>query len=368
MTYVIKISNSGKKMKQILSITLFMFLVGCVTENQESEKSSSVLSGVFNQQLLKLTLDHEKNSSSITVYNVSYFVDSVGGMDSYPGTSNQPFKTITKALSLVKAGDSIFVAPGTYDAASGERFPLIVPDEVQLIGDELGKGMVGGEQSTGYHGSGSFPRVGPTLISGFPTSTNDVRFNTITGKSLTIIAGFQIKNTYSNPLEGPLKGVAVFLQDAGTTIRNNTISALGINLNIHNLVQGGGGHIITGNKITSAIRGIDGPGSVEGVPSRIENNIISQNLIGVLTNADGLDFGGGSAGSVGNNILSCNSNCDLHIGSNQPGKTLYAMNNKWDHSPPTVSDLQPNVDIINSNYSVTILRTNGYTIATGACQ
>ncbi|EMN72217.1 PF07602 domain protein [Leptospira interrogans serovar Bataviae str. UI 08561] len=143
-------------MKQILSITLFMFLVGCVTENQESEKSSSVLSGVFNQQLLKLTLDHEKNSSSITVYNVSYFVDSVGGMDSYPGTSNQPFKTITKALSLVKAGDSIFVAPGTYDAASGERFPLIVPDEVQLIGDELGKGMVGGEQSTGYHGSGSF--------------------------------------------------------------------------------------------------------------------------------------------------------------------------------------------------------------------
>lgn len=360
-------SNSGEKMKQILSITLLIFLVGCVTENQESGKSSSVLSGVFNQQLLKLTLDREKNSSYISVSNVSYFVDSAGGRDSYPGTSNQPFKTIIKALSLVKFGDSIFVAPGTYDVASGERFPLYVPDGVNLIGDELGKGMVGGEQSTGYHGSGLFPRVGPTLISGFPTSTNDTRFTTITGRRLTTIAGFQISNTYSHPMEGPLNGVAVLLQDAGTTIRNNTISALGISVNIHNLVQGEGGHVITGNKITSAIRGIDGPGSVQGPPSRVENNTISQNLIGVLTNADGLDLGGGSTGSVGNNILSCNLSYDLHTGSNEPGKILYAVNNKWDHYPPTIADLQPNVDIINSNYNVTI-HVNGHTLAMGACQ
>src|SRR5204863_9649368 len=45
---------------------------------------------------------------------------STQGNDSYPGTSAQPFRTITYAYSKAVAGTTILVAPGTYtDYTSG---------------------------------------------------------------------------------------------------------------------------------------------------------------------------------------------------------------------------------------------------------
>ena len=68
----------------------------------------------------------------------TYYVNAENGSDSNPGTEDEPFLTIRKVLSLTKEDDSttfIHVAEGRYSpSTTGESFPLIIPDNVHLIG------------------------------------------------------------------------------------------------------------------------------------------------------------------------------------------------------------------------------------------
>src|SRR2546427_5585685 len=64
--------------------------------------------------LLFLLLGVVRGAEAATVYV------STQGSDSNPGTSAQPFRTITHAYSRAGAGTTIYVAPGTYsDYTSG---------------------------------------------------------------------------------------------------------------------------------------------------------------------------------------------------------------------------------------------------------
>ena len=58
-----------------------------------------------------------------------------------PGNAAHPFKTITKALGVATAAQQVTVRPGTYDVANGESFPLQIPANVALVGDEPGRGV-----------------------------------------------------------------------------------------------------------------------------------------------------------------------------------------------------------------------------------
>lgn len=53
----------------------------------------------------------------------TYWVDEVAGSDSDPGTEAEPFATITHALSVAVAGDTVMIEPGVYEAPA-ETFPL----------------------------------------------------------------------------------------------------------------------------------------------------------------------------------------------------------------------------------------------------
>ena len=44
----------------------------------------------------------------------TYYIDAVNGLDSNPGSSNQPFKTIQEAANIVSPGDVVTILPGTY--------------------------------------------------------------------------------------------------------------------------------------------------------------------------------------------------------------------------------------------------------------
>jgi hypothetical protein len=48
------------------------------------------------------------------------------------GSQACPFKTISKAATI--SGSTVHVAPGTYSDATGEQFPLTLPDGVSIIG------------------------------------------------------------------------------------------------------------------------------------------------------------------------------------------------------------------------------------------
>lgn len=59
-----------------------------------------------------------------------------------PGASPSAttFPTLTAALAQARPGTLIRLSPGTYSAASGEQFPLTVPDQVTVVGDAANRG------------------------------------------------------------------------------------------------------------------------------------------------------------------------------------------------------------------------------------
>jgi hypothetical protein len=67
------------------------------------------------------------------------------------GSSTNPFKTLTKALSVVakssSVGLTIQLLPGAYTAANGEVFPIVIPTAVTIDGSLYGGGAHGANAS-----------------------------------------------------------------------------------------------------------------------------------------------------------------------------------------------------------------------------
>lgn len=375
-SYSIKNGNlKENKMKQIFSMCLATFLLfaGCAGANDGNENSSLLLLGISDKSLLDIATNPQKSLANLTESSV-YYVDALAGDDSNPGTSLAPYRTITYAVS--QPGKTIYVAPGTYDEALGETFPIKIPVGMNLIGNESGKGIET-EQNSGYTGAGINPNEGPTLIlgGGLIAPGSSTNYTTLTLRNNSTIAGFTITNPkplYSGnntavEVFGELSGIVT-----GTTIRNNTLTGTvggaGILVSSFNH-PASTGNTISGNTITSNYYGINYHFSSAAI--KVENNLISRNLwgIAIATNTNvnpSMDLGGGSTGSNGNNTISCNTKYDLR--APVPNTvTLYAKNNHWDHIPPTVAVLTTdgNADIFNpSNF---FIFTSGMSLAAAPC-
>jgi hypothetical protein len=240
-----------------------------------------------------------------------YFVNASTGNDSNPGTSASPFKTITRALSFAVGRDTVFVKPGTYSA--GETFPLQVPAGVNLIGDEPNRG--GGVTPTTMNGHGL--ANGSTFIGAV-----------VVPAAGATVAGFTVTTTA--PPSGQF-GMGIYPSASGAIIRNNTITGNQSN-GIYINVSGSTNHLMLLNSITANSSNGIANRTIQG--GKAENNTITGNAYGVDFDGPGADFGGGPANSVGNNILSCNSNSDIWTNT---AISIFASNNKWDHVPPTSS-------------------------------
>ena len=73
--------------------------------------------------------------------NNTFYVSSENGSDNNPGTETEPFLSIRHALSHVKGNGqettTINIASGVYSKEmNGEVFPIVVPDNVHLIGSD----------------------------------------------------------------------------------------------------------------------------------------------------------------------------------------------------------------------------------------
>ncbi|CDN10391.1 hypothetical protein RintRC_2308 [Richelia intracellularis] len=68
------------------------------------------------------------------------YVNPVTGDKNYKGLRLQPYKTISQALATKKTPMIIQLAPGTYSTENGERFPLVIPPGVIIVGNEATKG------------------------------------------------------------------------------------------------------------------------------------------------------------------------------------------------------------------------------------
>lgn len=236
-----------------------------------------------------------------------FYVDANSGDDdNNPGTNALPFQTITHALVFAVSGETVKVRPGRYDVALGEVFPLQVPVGVTLLGDEPSKGL-----DVKIAGTNPDKFINPVLQTG----------------AGAVIAGLSIQNI------GTEIGAMGLVLDANQiTVRNNTIHNNG-DSGIY-VIEGSINHHLIGNIVRDntwvGIGFISG-----GVGSKVEGNHLHSNTFGVEYDAPGGDLGGGSAGSIGGNIISCNRSND--VWTNQ-SITISAANNFWDHVPPTIAE------------------------------
>ena len=119
------------------------------------------------------------------------YVNPTSGTDTAPGTQSAPFKTVTRALQAISAGTTIKLAPGLYNTASGETFPIIIPVDVILLGDESVKGKGTQITGSGKHNSPSFGMQNVTLR---PDSRSQLRGVSVTNSD-TRGTGLWIENT-----------------------------------------------------------------------------------------------------------------------------------------------------------------------------
>ncbi len=96
------------------------------------------------------TLAQEAIAQSPTLNKNIIYVDPQQGDDSQVGKKTSPLKTITQALKLANAGSTIQLASGTYSEETGEKFPLVIQNQITLQGNSENQGYNTIIQGNGY--------------------------------------------------------------------------------------------------------------------------------------------------------------------------------------------------------------------------
>jgi Protein of unknown function (DUF1565)/Divergent InlB B-repeat domain len=233
------------------------------------------------------TLDNDTNLTA--QFCQFQHVVSVTGDDTHTGTCVAPYRTVGKALSVAQSGDAILAESGQYDGASGETFPLALPDGVRLVGD--------GITQTG------FPN---THISG---SGSDV---------IALGAGATIEQLFIDH-PGSVAGDCVLAAQGGS-IRADIITNCVNGVD----VTGGSGLVVSGSLLVGNQTGLAVAAAASGI--RVEQTIVADNQSGIVTLA-AIDLGGGTTGSLGGNTIACNSGVDLTATGDF---VISATNSFWD--------------------------------------
>ncbi|MDE3068519.1 MAG: right-handed parallel beta-helix repeat-containing protein [Verrucomicrobiota bacterium] len=247
---------------------------------------------------------------------------STTGSDSNPGTSSQPFRTITYAYSQAGAGTTIMVAPGTYsDYTSGWGLHLgksgTASNPIVLESQVRGGAIIDGQNAT--------DRNEAIYLDG----------------SYNVVEGFEIKN-------GPNGGMAVY--GSGNEILDNEID--------HN-----------GSPSSTSSNGRDGIYEDQSTSGNIyEGNYIHDNG---RTGGSNLDHGlylCGDNDQVFNNVVIRNDSSGLQIAGYSTVSNMKVYNNvfAWNGSDGIIVwmamsgvDVKNNVLYHNGNYGIYFYAATG---------
>jgi parallel beta-helix repeat protein len=224
------------------------------------------------------------------------YVNANTGSDGAIGTSQAaPYRTISHALRQARPGDTVQLAAGTYNASTGEQFPLVIPSGVTLRGDEASEGksvqIVGG----GNYLSRTFAGQNVTIAIANPNA---------------IVSGITVTNPNT-------RGTGLWIEGADPTIRfsvfrgshRDGVFVTGTsNPTIHNCVfvdNGGNGMAITrssGGEIRDSWFQSTGFGLAIGgaaTPLLLNNHIVNNN--------DGIVISDSASPTLRGNIIENNS-------------------------------------------------------------
>ncbi|AFZ59976.1 S-layer homology domain-containing protein [Anabaena cylindrica FACHB-243] len=135
---------------------------------------------------------------------VTFHVNPVTGNDTNSGSRSNPFKSITRALKVIKSPGIIQLGIGTYGVASGEIFPLIIPAGMLVVGNEANKGEKIIISGSGEYQSPSFGMQNITLL--------------LLGDASLL--GVTVTNSIA-------KGTGIWIESTAPTLANNTFSKCG---------------------------------------------------------------------------------------------------------------------------------------------
>ncbi len=297
---------------------------------------------------------------------------SLGNDATADGSCSHPYKTITAALATISTG-TVWVAPGTYDAANGEVFPISVHAGVSLIGDVANKGN--GTTATLIKGHGAVGTTGwyAALVSGASSTISGCELDdsSFTVLSFGIYGDSGSMAVTANTFLSALYGGIVLFNGGNPSITNNTFQSSSYGVYTASTgtvtIQGNtfsgnsvpidtslGNTVIQGNTFTSS--GLCGIQVESGGAPSIQNNtfsspgyvsaalcvqfsgspIVRNNTFNVGTgpavetsNTATLDLG--TALSAGNNIFSSIKGTVI---SHRSSAKIYAIGNTWPTTPP----------------------------------
>jgi len=254
------------------------------------------------------------------------YVNPATGDDSATGDQSAPFKTLSKALQQAQADTTIQLAAGTYNATSGEIFPLQVPSGVKLVGNEQNKG-----DGIVIEGNGEY--ISPTLaqqnITFLLEDTTEVRGVTVTNKA-TRGTGIWIESTDPTITnctftECDREGVLATGTAKPKVVENDFIDNGGNGISFTKEAQGE----IKNNTCKGAGYGISIDG--EATP-RVVDNLITENRFGVGISVDAKPI-------LRNNTIEDNEeygiavtgNAEPDLGKSQddPGNNIFRNNGKF---------------------------------------
>jgi hypothetical protein len=298
------------------------------------------------------------DSCLVTITFDRIYVNAITGSDiTGIGGRNKPFKTITKGLDVAEAGQTVTAAPGVYDAANGETFPITVPVSVTLEGENWETCIIrvaaeaqATRRGVAMYGTGCGFRKftleedkivdtywnNAVYLSGCANALVD-SIRCLERANYAVLRvrsdhGTIVQNCYFVVDDGNLedRGLEIVFNDDGndTILRNLKVSGFytGIEFNAFQ---------------NTLVEGCDLSGNYEGAEICCWQNASSQ---------PNPDFGGGARGSLGGNNFSNNTSCGL---SNETANAIYAMYNTWNNTPPVEGQDFCNLDSDNGGAVIT---------------
>ncbi|MEO0683876.1 MAG: DUF1565 domain-containing protein, partial [Cyanobacteria bacterium J06649_11] len=134
-----------------------------------------------------------------SILTTTVYVNPATGSDTSNGSRLSPFKSLTRTLNNIRPPAIVHLAPGTYNSANGEVFPLIISSGVWLVGNEATKGQ-------------------GIVIEG----SNDYQTKSFGLQNITLILADDAQLmgvTVTNPIN---KGTGVWIESTSPTVANNT--------------------------------------------------------------------------------------------------------------------------------------------------
>lgn len=265
----------------------------------------------------------------------TFYVNPGTGSDTAAGSQSAPFKTIAKALQSAQSDTTIQLAPGNYNADSGETFPLRVPSGVKIVGNESNKGS-----GIAIAGSGQY------------------NSRTLAGQNVTFLLESKAELrgvTVTNPAT---RGTAVWIESTAPTVANCTFTksqregvlatgdANPTILNNEFVENAGNGIAITRNT-TGEIRGNTCRKTGTGIT--IDSNAAPKVLDNkIMENRYGIVVSGDSRAVLRSNLIENNTDDALSVTgkavpnlgtTDDPGKNILRNSGKFDVNNTTTAEL-----------------------------